>query len=117
MDMKDLVRAIKKHSGMDNEQIAEAGEQGAEGGYPGFSYYRDTADFYDENAELIWELLNDEADDLGEKHALAMIANFREARSVVDDDSFKNLMSFFALEEAGRWLGEQRDFEKEEESN
>jgi hypothetical protein len=104
MDMKELIDAVRDHSGMDDEQIIEAGEHGADAGWPKFSYYRDTNEFYDKYADLIWELLGEQADDLGEKHPLAMIASFRIARDVASDEQFKNALAFYALEEAGHHL-------------
>lgn len=99
-----LHKAIKKHSRMDDEQIIDAGNHGADAGWPGFTYYTDTVKFYDKNADDIWELANQEAEEMGEANALALIAGFRGAKNVSDDDTFKNLMSWFALEEIGRWL-------------
>ncbi len=109
MDMRALVKAVKKHSEMDDEQIAEAGEHGADAGWPGVTYTRDTVDFYDEHNELIWDLLNERAEDMDVDHPLAMIAFFNQARNVSSDDSFKNLLAWFALEEVGRYLVDQEN--------
>lgn len=99
-----LHKAIKRHSKMEDEEIIQAGEHGADSGWPGFTYYTDTEKFYDKNADEIWELANQSADDFGEESTLAMIAKFGGAKNVADDKTFKNLMSWFALEEIGRWL-------------
>ena len=112
--MRRLVDAIKKHSGMDNEQIREAGEHSADAGWPGFSYTRDIIEFYDNNEALIWELLEETADDQGMK-PLELVASFRT--EVSDVEGFKTLLSWFALEEAGRWLADQRDSDDEGDEN
>ena len=105
-DMDALVEAIKEHSGMDDAEIADAGEHGADSGWPGFTYYSGTAEFYDKNQKLIWGLLEETADDQGVK-PLELVASFRT--EVFDVDSFKNVMAWFALEESGRYLADQEE--------
>jgi len=106
--MDRLVEAIKEHSGMTEEEIkgVVGVGRGADAGYPGFTYFTDTVKFYDENEELIWDILVEMADDLGET-PLNVIAGFGGAKDVVSGDSFKNLMSWFALEEASNYLQEE----------
>ncbi|MBE7465632.1 MAG: hypothetical protein HS116_19330 [Planctomycetes bacterium] len=108
MEMQDLIKAIRRHSGMDYEQIVEAGEHGADAGWPGFTYTRDAARFYDRNKAAIWDLLNERADDLGEP-VLQMIAQFNRSDMTGDVHQFENLLAWFALEEAGRWLADQQE--------
>ena len=55
---KKLLKAIKKHSGMDEEQIKEAGESGADSSWPGFTHNKEIIKFYKENKEDIHELLD-----------------------------------------------------------
>jgi len=105
--MDELIEAIREHSGMENDEIMEAGENGADAGWPGFTYTGDTVDFYEKHADLIWPILTEQADDMGEKHPLALIASFNTAGQVDNDSAFKNLLSWFALEEAGRYLAAQ----------
>lgn len=104
-----LHKAIKKHSGMEDDEIIQAGEHGADSGWPGFTYYTDTVKFYDKNADDIWEVLDQVADDMGEGNALEMIAKFGGAKNVSDDQTFKNLMSWYALEEIGHYLQSERE--------
>lgn len=99
-----LHKAIKKHSGMDDEQIIDAGQHGADAGWPGFTYYTDTVKFYDKYEDEIWELLEEETDSMGAENVLALIGSFGGAKNVSDAKTFKNLLSWFALEEVGRWL-------------
>ena len=109
-----LHEAIKKHSSIDDDQIIDAAQHGADAGWPGFTYYKDTVEFYDDNADDIWELVNEMADDYGEDHTLAMISKFGGAKNVGSDETFKNMMSWVALEEVGRWLESVKETEKEE---
>lgn len=109
MDMDALVEAVREHSGMDDDQLRDVADHGADGGWPGFTYYRDTNEFYEKNQELIWQLLDEQADDLGEKHSLAMISGFRAARDVASDNQFRNLLAWYALEEAGRYVADNRE--------
>jgi len=105
MDMTELAKAIRKHSGLSNEEIIDAGEHGADAGWAGFTYYNDTEKFYDKNENLIWELLEETADSQGEK-PLAVVANFNT--EVTDVATFKNVLAWFALEETGRWLAGEK---------
>lgn len=107
-----LLKAIKEHSGMEESEIIEAGEHGADAGWAGFSYYEDTGEFYEKYEDAIWELLEENAESMGEKHPLALIATFKGAQDVHGADQFENLLAWFALEEVGRWLAD-REEEKE----
>ena len=103
-DMKKLYKAVKKHSGMDDGEIRQAGEHGADAGWSGFTYYTDTVKFHDDNEDLIWDLLEEERDGLGEKTILSMLAGFGAAGGVESMDQLKNLLAWWALESVGRWL-------------
>jgi hypothetical protein len=103
MDYDALVEAVKEHSEMDDDAIKEAGQYGASAGWPGFTYYTDTVAFYDENANLIDKLLQESADSMGYT-VLELMASFGGAEHVHDEDTRKNLLAWFALEEAGRYL-------------
>lgn len=102
-----LLKAIKEHSGMEESEIIEAGEHGADTGWAGFSYYKDTGEFYEKYEDAIWELLEQQAEDMGEKHPLALIAAFKGAQDVHGADQFENLLAWFALEEVGHWLADK----------
>ena len=107
--MDKLVKAIKRHSGLTTKEIIQAGEHGADAGWAGFTYYKDTVKFYDRNADAIWDLLEERASDLGEKHQLALVASFKSAGTVFSDRSFKNLLARFTLEEAGQYLANKKE--------
>lgn len=107
----ELLEAIRKHSGMDDEQINEAGTHGADTGWPGFSYTVDCVAFYRENERAIWELLEEAADQIGVK-PLELVASFGRAEMATSLDGLANLLAWFALEEVGRWLADQQEAEE-----
>lgn len=106
---KDLVKAVKKHSGLTDDDIVQAAEHGADGGFNGFIYYGDTVKFYDKNEEIIWDLLRDMASDMGSKNVMELISTFGAADQIESSDTFKNALSWFALEEAGQSLIRERE--------
>ena len=114
MDMRKLVEAVRAHGGLENAEIIDAGNHGADAGWGGFTYTSDCVEFYAANEEAIWELLRESADDMGVK-PLELVASFRRADMADDPSGFKNLLAWFALEEAGRWLESQAEREGEEE--
>src|SRR5690606_28464517 len=69
-------------------------------------YYNQTTSFYDEHHDEIWDLLTEQADQLGEPNALAMIGNFNGAKNVGSDDQFKNLLAWYAYEETTRTIAD-----------
>jgi len=106
-----LGKAVAKQMGyksVKDEEFVQAmmdvARHGASGGFSGFVYYNETTDFYDKNEDDIWELLEQAADSIGEKHPLALIATFSGAKDVHGDNQFKNLLAWFALEEVARWI-------------
>jgi hypothetical protein len=123
-----LFDRIKQHSCMDKDEIIEAGEHGADTGWIGFSYYADTCKFWAKNKSLIMELAEETANSLGED-LLSMIQNFRclgkadyKQSEIMDAlysskpktdaaDVVKNAMVWFAVEEVGRWLSNQKGSE------
>lgn len=115
MEMKELVEAIKAHSELENSQIIDAANYGADGGFGGFTWYTDTDEFYDKNKEAIWELLEEPAENMGCKNVMEMISQSGRSDMACTDEGFKCLCSWFALEEAGRWLEDNLD-ELEEDS-
>lgn len=103
---QELLEAIRGHSGMEDEEIIEAGHHGADTGWPGFSYTTDCVAFYEANERAIWQLLEEAADQMG-MTPLALVASFRRADMACNLDGFANLLAWFALEEVGRWLAER----------
>lgn len=111
--MRQLIDAIERHSGMGHGEIREAGEHGADTGWPGFTYTIDAATFYRENDALIDELAQDTADNFGQTVA-AMVASFARSDMADTRDGRDCLMAWFALEEAGRWLADTDEEDDEQ---
>ncbi len=101
-----LLQAIKEHSSLDNDEIIQAGEHGADAGWGGFCYTGDCCRFYQANKESIWELLNECAEDQGE-HPMTLVASFGRKDMATSADGFENLLAWFALESVGQWLADQ----------
>jgi hypothetical protein len=103
MAMSLLAEAVKSQLGSESdrefkEELAGVREGGANAGFSGFIYYKDTVKFYDENEEEIWEALEEDAEGTGMKNALSLIASFSGAEHVSDSATFKNLLAWYALE-------------------
>ena len=95
-----MVRDIYKSLGgkkEGKETLRDVVQHGADAGYSGFIYYKDTCAFYERNKEAIWELLDDDAQEQGTT-ILAMLGSFAKADLVSDVDTFENLMAWYALE-------------------
>jgi len=93
-----LIQAVRDHSGMDDEQIIDAGQHGADAGWPGFTYYNDTIAFYDQHEDAIYEFAADYADQMGYDNIPSLVASFRRANDCDSVTGYKNLMAWFVLE-------------------
>ena len=115
-----LIRAVVKQSGgwKNFQEIAkDVAEQGADCGFSGWIYYRETMEFFRKNRKIILEHAEEMAQDLGEP-MLSMIQDFGIFRTapIKTEDLAKalyagkgpevatvyNVMSWFALEEVAR---------------
>jgi len=120
---KRLINAVKKQLGGDKEEnksmIQNVANHGADAGWPGFTYYRDTVSFYDKHKKDIVAIAEEMAEELGE-NVLDMIKSFNclhneyttsEIAKVLygrknDSDEYTqiaNAMAWFALEEVARY--------------
>ena len=118
---KELYNAIHKHSSLEDSDIQQAGENGADAGWGGFTYYEDTVTFYKKNRKHILALAREMSDQLG-VDTVGMIRDFKclgrkdyteeeVSRTLYDPkykgDAFRmvaNALAWFALEEVGRAL-------------
>lgn len=87
----------------DTDQINDIMEHGCSAGVNGLIYYAETAEVYQKFQAEIWEVVCDVAEGMGEA-PLQLIAGFNGAKEVYDDAQFKNLLVWFAVEEAARNL-------------
>ncbi|PTL34618.1 hypothetical protein C7120_08955 [Prevotella sp. oral taxon 376] len=93
-----LINTVKKQSGLNWVEFQDYLENvsnspcGAAGGFSGFVWYSETSSFWRKNRKLITELMQEQADSLGE-NLLSMVLGF---------DSLKD--GSFSQEEIGRAL-------------
>lgn len=83
---------IRQLGGMEN--ISDINRHGIDGGFSGFIYYSDTHKFAMRNRDQIVDLLDDTADQLGEK-VVEMVSNFGVFRnSPMDADEKRDLYMY-----------------------
>jgi hypothetical protein len=93
-DYKVLINAVISRIGMDS--VEDVIRHGIDGGFNGFIYYSDTHKFAMTYRKKIVELLEEEADQLGED-VVAMVANFGVFRgSPMDADDKKDLYKYLS---------------------
>jgi len=110
-----LVSAIRDHSGLSLRDIEQAGEHGADAGWGGFTYTSDGAEFTRANRSLVWDLLSEDADSCGFENVAAFLASFQRADMADTEDGFDCLLSWYALESAGRYVADTREEREEAE--
>lgn len=104
-----LLQAIRDHSGLELASIRDAGNYGADGGFAGFTYTADGAEFTDKNAALLDELLQEDAEEFGYDDVSKFVATFQRADMTDTLDGYKCLLAWYALETAGRWLEQRKE--------
>ena len=124
-DNKSLISAVKKQLGCDSvneffEELDNVSKSpcGANGGFTGFIYYTETTAFWKANKKSIKNLMEQEADELGESSVISMVKNFysvkddfsedeigRALYGKFDEDLYQLYDSFakYALEEVAYW--------------
>lgn len=103
---EQLISAIRGHSGLSTRDIEQAAEHGADAGWAGFTYTADGADFTRANRELVWEMLAEEAEEMGAENIAAYVASFNRSDMADTADGFDCLLAWWALETAGRYLAD-----------
>ncbi|MCE3238709.1 MAG: hypothetical protein K0R24_1690 [Gammaproteobacteria bacterium] len=83
------------------DEIKDIVNHGISGGFSGMTYYKETVAFHDKHEEEIWERLNDNADSQG-CTALELLSHFNGQKQVTSMDAFKNMLAWYAVEEACR---------------
>jgi len=82
----------------DQQALKDLAEHGANGGWSGITYYRDTCKLYRKFKEEIWEMLFDDAESLGYSNVFELMSSFRGVRDVGSCYQFENLMVWYAAE-------------------
>lgn len=98
-----LTAALVAH-GLDASYFSDLANYGASGGFPAITYYSDTCAFYEANKSDIWELLNEQADEMGYSNPVELINTFGGCKDVGSDVQFENLLTWFAAEECARYV-------------
>jgi hypothetical protein len=113
----NLIEAVIKQLG-DAEYLEDAANHGADSGFPGFTYYSDTCQFFTDNKTEIIGLVKEMASEMDET-PMDMVLGFRcldkddpdtvdEAGRALygtpleDDTQVVNALAWFALEEVAR---------------
>ena len=98
--MSNIKKYLKEN--YEQSELQEIAEGGLEGGVSGFIYYSETIEFYDENEDEIWELLEEDADQYGYKDINSFIASFKgDIQSLTQ---YKNILTWYAVERQSQEL-------------
>ena len=81
---------------------------GCSAGFPGLTYYTDTAKLYEKFKDDIFEMLADDADCEGVTIP-ELIALFNGAKDVYDSGTFENLLVWYAAERIAYSAAEEDD--------
>ena len=114
-----LTEYVYDQLGCDNfdefvETLSDVNRGGADAGWSGFIYYKDTCEFYEDNQSEIVKLVEEMAESLGES-AIKLVQGFRclgsdytekeIAKTLYTeehDETIANALAWFALEEIAR---------------
>ena len=92
--------------------ISDIAKYGCSGGVAGLTYYKETCAFYDKHKTEIWDLLYDMSEDQNFSIPF-LISDFNGARQVTCEDSFKNLLVWWAVEHVARDIENSAEDEAE----
>ena len=92
--------------------ISDIAKYGCSGGVAGLTYYKETCAFYDKHKTEIWDLLYDMSEDQNFSIPY-LISDFNGARQVTCEDSFKNLLVWWAVEHVARDIENSAEDERE----
>jgi hypothetical protein len=81
--------------------ISDIATHGCSGGVSGITTYNETIAFYDKHKKEIWDMLYDMSEDQGFSIPF-LISDFNGASNVSDEDTFKNLLVWWAVEQKAR---------------
>ena len=111
-DRKRVIRAKTFRGWFKANLMQQAGDiasHGADAGYPCITYTNDCARIFDRFDAEIWEMMSQDAEDMGEKNVAAFIATFRRADMSDDIYSFKNLCLWYACEKVAREIADAKE--------
>ena len=108
-NIPDLVDAVRDHSGLDEEQLCEVADHGADAGWPGFTYYSDTSAFMAAHGEPCGASSPTRRTISAPRRRRWRISGpFGGAhRSVQSATGLNNLLAWWALEAAARYVSDE----------
>ena len=81
-----------------NSDLRDMIRHGVSSGFGGLTYYRDTCKLYDKFSDEIWNLLYDDAQNMGYNNVLKFIVECFRDSDISDEVDFKNLLVWYAVE-------------------
>lgn len=94
-EVQTMARSIRRK--LNKAEREDCASHGANTGWAGFTYYKDTVKFYNRHETAIWELLENDAQDQG-MGTLELMGTFGGAKDVFGVETLKNLLTWYALE-------------------
>lgn len=98
---KQQMKTIKEYilKNYEEDDIENIAQHGIANGFSSLIYYTETCVFYDQYKDEIWEFLSKDADSFGCKSIFEFITNnLRGVNHIGDEDQFKNLLCWYAVE-------------------
>ena len=94
---------------LEPETIQDLAEYGAQAGFPGLTYYKDTSELYERFADEIWDALTEDAEAFGHSGPIEFVATFRGTESGIHSHTqFVNLLVWYMAERTAREITEGR---------
>ncbi len=90
-----------------SEEASDIAAHGADSGWPHITYTKDCVKLYDKYQENIWEMLNEDVEDMGYKNPIELIATFTRIDMAFSDEGLKNLLVWYACERVANQLEER----------
>lgn len=110
MSFKDW---MKKN--FEKSALVDIVKNGCDGGFSGLTDYSETTALYRHFSDELWEMLNEDSENMGSKNICEFIGTFNGANNVGSGYQFENLIVWYAAERvAGEILNE---IEEEEIKN
>jgi hypothetical protein len=107
LSFKDWMR-----KNFDNQNLEDMVRNGCSGGFGGLTYYSETTELYRHFNGEMWEMLNEDSENMGSKNICEFIGTFNGAKDVRSAEQFENLIVWYAAERVASEL-----LEKEESEN
>ena len=91
------------------ESARDIAAHGADAGYGGITYTRDTVELFDQYGDEIWNMAVEDAEAMGHKNVAEMVAGFARADMLDSLAQFKNLMVWYACEKLAQEMEAKGD--------